>query len=579
MLEDGVSDLVGNVNSEKICTPMANENDRVYVDNLKPRIILKDVWGEDAIRKENEIVVTLQVIDIGAGISEEQFVADDINVQVNGKTIEGATKQLIPSESNDHDSALGGDLDTNYTYELKISGINENGLIRLEIPANNIIDKANNDNEVVTLTTERRIDNEGPKVGMIFSNADEQNEVTGIPVIVTINDCVDDSGIAKYEWQISKNKSTWNTIEIDESMLSTSSVEQEYEENDVYYYRVIVSDTLGNTSVSDTVKVIYRNSVNRRITIKLTENQVNNSISEIKAVIKSSSEIQKITVNGSVIPESTYKNNVTQNKSEYTTTFIYEATNNDIYEFEATDSNGNTEKEVININSMTESGAIIDPKKFDATIFSNARIVFTSDVPFRIIDKNGYSGITFLDTNFATRVEAIISPDEEFLENRTFIFENKGLIKTEVEVEAPIITKHSYVRFVSDAAMNLNLTAKEIKALVSYISTAKCITPSGKVDSYYGFNKTNINIQLADENAINVAKKLGAANETYVLNDKNQKVKLEANESINAIEDLNYTNGNVSGMYEKTEGSLTSFDDIDSNNSSKYDSFRIIIIP
>ncbi len=577
-----IVDSANNVNVITGLRPYTKHNKfdvQVYVDNTVPRIVITDVLGSGVMDSQMSAIIELHVKDVGAGIRNGEFTADDINVQIDGKTITTAGKNLVPSSSNNYDSALGGDVIANYTYELVVSGINESGVLRLEIPTNKIIDKANNGNEVITLTAEIEIDNEGPRLGRISSNADEQGEVIGEIVTITIVDCIDDSGISKYVWQRSKDKNNWEEIKVENSSLSSSILEQEYKDDNSYYYRVIVSDTLGNTSTSDIIKVDYKNSLDGRPTIRLEENQVSSELVEINATIKSKLPIVKIVVNGSEIAKSKYEGNVTQNNYEYTTLMTYEATDNGVYKFEITDEKGNMATESINISIIDSTKALIDYEKYDVTLLSNAKIIFTANEPVRIINPNGYSGITFKETNFATRIEATISPEETYTENRTFIFENKGLMPTEVVVEAPIITRLSYVRFDKISTTNLGLTLKEINILVGAIPASKKMNVSGLVESYYGFDKDNIKVEIATGNALSLVETVGKANEVFVIDDNGQKVKPQKDQVINVEENTNYTNGNVSGIYKKTANLLTTFNGIIDESTTKYGTFRIIIIP
>ncbi|MBQ8299360.1 MAG: hypothetical protein IJX99_05785, partial [Clostridia bacterium] len=530
-----IVDAANNTNAITGLKPYARHNGadvQVYVDNTIPRIVINEVIGNGIMDSQMSVIIVLQVKDFGAGIRNNEFAAEDINVQIDGKTVTLAAKELIASSSNEYDSALGGDVITNYTYDLVLSGIDESGVLRLEIPTNKVIDKANNGNEVVTLTAEIKIDNQGPKLGRISSNADEQGEVIGTPVIVTIVDCVDESGIESYVWQRSKDKNNWEDIKVENSSLSSSTLEQEYKEDNGYYYRVIVSDTLGNTSISDVIKVDFRNSIDGKPTIRLEEKQISSELVEITAVIKSKLPIEKITVNGSEIAKSKYEDNITKNNFEYTTLMTYEATDNGVYEFEVIDERGNMASESINISIIDSTKAMIDYEKYDVTILSPAKIVFTSNEPVRIIDPNGYSGITFKETNFATKIEATISSGESFVENRIFIFENKGLMPTEVEVEAPIITRLTYVRFDKISTTNLGLTLKEISVLVDTIPLSKIMNAAGLVESYYGFNKETIKTQIATKANLDLAEKLGNATETFVIDENGYKVPLEKDQAI-----------------------------------------------
>lgn len=582
VIQGAIKDSAQNTNTLTELKPYTVHNgstEYIYVDNTMPRIMIEDVVANRVMDKKMSATIRLYVKELGAGIRDGEFTADDIIVQIDGKTITSVEKTLIPSVNNDYDTELGGDVSANYRYDLVLSGLEETGDLRLEIPANKIVDKANNGNEIITLESQINIDNEGPKLGRISSNADEQGEVIGVPIIVTIIDCVDESGIEKYVWERSKNQTDWEEIKVDNSALSTSMVEQEYKDDNSYYYRVIVSDTLGNVSTSDVIRVDYRNSIDGKPTVRLSQTQVSNEKVDINVIIKSKFPIQKVVVNGSELAKSKYENNVSQNNYEYTTTLTHTVAKNGVYEFTVTDERGNIATDSINISIIDSTDAVITYEKFDVTFASPAKIIFTSNEPVRIIDSNGYSGITFLETNFATRIEATISSGEKFDEDRTFIFENKGLLPTEVLVKAPIITKLGYVRFTGHSSDNLELTLKEIGALVSGMPLSKRMSTSGIIKSYYGFKGDDINVKIATRKALSLAETLGSVNETFVIDENGQKVTLQEEQGLTVNEGSSYINGNVSGMYKKTEKLLINFDGIINEGATKHGTFRIILVP
>lgn len=578
-----VSDLVDNINSEGVYEPFvkgsSNSNSKIFVDNTIPRIKIENVLTNERISSDDTINIVLKITELGAGIRESQFTMNDISVQVDGAEVATADAKLLPSPNNNYDSALGRDESFNYTYELVLSGIKESGVLRLGIAANSIIDKANNPNEVVTLIAEIEIDNEGPKLGKISSNADVHGEVVSEPVIVTIVDCTDESGIGEYLWQRSKDKENWEDIKLENSSLPTSSIEQIYQDNNSYYYRVIVSDTLGNSSISDVIKVDYKSAIDGKPTIRLEENQVNSDLVEINVVIKSKYLVDTLKINRAVISPSKYEDSIQKNNYEYTTTMVYPVTSNGIYTFEVTDKNGNVVSESINVSIFDDTDSIISYEVYNVSVVSPAKIVFTSNEPVRIINSKGYSGITFKQTNFATRIEATIASGESFATNRTFAFENKGLLQIEVEVEAPIITTLSYVRFNKISTTNLSLTLKEINALVNAIPLSKIMNTAGLIESYYGFSKENINVNIATESALNLAETIGKATETFVIDENGQKVLLSKQQAVHAEENTNYTTGNVSGMYKKSANLLANFDGTIHEDTTKYGTFRITITP
>ena len=593
LLEDGfleanpisasVEDLAGNVNVQTryVAYTMTTGNKvEVYVDNTTPQPIIRSVSSPDSINGTTAIEIEMFIKDLGSGIRADQFDIDDMIFQIDGATITNVTNNLTASSSNNYNTPLGGDNSSNYTYTLTVSDIDENGNLRIQIKTNKIIDKANNGNDPVTLEVNTVIDNKGPKLGPITTNADKNGEVFGELVKIEITDCSDPSGIEKYEWQRSEDGINFETIYIDETMLPNSKIEEALNQEKTYYYRVIVTDTLGNTTISETVEINYRSNLDAKPTLNLSKKQVDDTIVNVEGIIKSKNPIVSIRFDGSELPKSAYENNVRVNNYEITTTFTWPVTQNGIYEVEVTDEKGNIVKATINVNELDLTAAIIKPQKKDATLLTPAQIIFTANEPVRIIDKNAHPGITFDVDNFSTKIIATVSKDVTFDETKIFEFENKGLSKIQVPVEPPLVTNFAYLRFASVGAGDLNITISEMNALTLNMRSAKMMTTTGQIKSYYGFKNENVNTKIATQTDISVAESLGNAAETFVMNESGQLVKLQKDDTISKTENSNYTNGNVTGMYHKTSGLLDSYSDSLKNDTTvKYGKFRITIVP
>jgi hypothetical protein len=207
-----------------------------------------------------------------------------------------------------------------------------------------------------------------------------------------------------------------------------------------------------------------------------------------------------------------------------------------------------------------------------------AQIIFNANEPVRIINPNVHPGITYDTTDFSTKIIAIVSPDVDFDESKIFDFENKGLTEVSVEVLPPLLTRFTYLRFAGPVSTNFNMNILQIGALVENLSDTKVMTSTGTIKSYYGLK--NANVQIATESDINVAQKLGAAVEAYVMNDKGELVKLEKILDSTVSSNSNYSTGNVSGAYKKTSGLLDNYSDTLLNDETiKYARFRIVLIP
>ncbi len=549
-----------------------------YVDNTTPRITLLNADTLQNINKDAEIVLELKLTDDGAGIrgtGPETFEASDIIVQIDGADVIVSKKVLTPDEGNDYNSVLGGSIDVNYTYVLTIQGIRKDGTLRIAIPAGNVIDKANNASEAITLETNIVLDNQGPKLGPITTNADANHQIFGGDVEVKIEGCYDENEIESYEWQRSKDGVNWETIKLDETNSSTSNVVDTAPPDGRYYYRVIVTDTVGNSTTSEEVFIDYFTSILSIPIIRLDQESKGIGIVEITGTITSTLPIEKVTVNGMEIPKTKLTEKV--NRYQLTTVFTYDATNNGVYTFIATDTNGNTAQESININLVDGTNAVITAKPSDATIFSDAQIVFTANEPVRIINPNGYEGITFDTSDFTTTIVATISKTVDYTETEIFEFENKAILKTSVEVPPPIITKLQYLRFSKITSPMLGITIKRANMLVEKMSESKVLN-DGKIVSYYGFNGT-VNVEISTNADLNAAINLGNAGKVQIMDSVGKPIELKATveDSITATPNTNYTNGNMSGMYRKSGGTMEPTAGTLEDNTTTYNAFRTTI--
>ena len=550
----------------------------VYVDNFLPIVRITAVSEKDNINSETELVIDIQVVDDGAGIREDEFKAEDIDVQVNGSSVRNIEKNLVPDANNNHETKLGNDVDTNYSYTLTISKINVTGVIRLSIPTHSIIDKANNGNEDLTLMVETIADNEGPKVGTLkVENKNDYDRVIGEGVKLIIDNCTDDSGIAKYEWQVSDDGVNFETFEEIDSMLPSSKAEHKPEEEKTYYYKVIVSDSLGNSTESNVVKIEYLSLIDRKITVRFETSQQEAEKVNINVIIKSTAQIAEILVNNSKVEKEKYKN-VEQINKEFTTTLDYVAYQNGVYKFKVTDVAGNVTEEEINISTIIFKSAVIIPEPKNATMLAPAQIKFKSNQMVRIKNPENYENITFDTTSYATIITATIAEEAGYIKDMTFEFENRGFLQTDVLVEGPVLAKVSYIRFANEIIEPIEITAIEAKALSQYfLSSYKTI--DGKTVLYHGMNERKPDVKLATTEEFDVVEILSGASEMYTLGKDGTNTKLLSEENISVKEDLSYINGNITGMYEKTDGLLDVSSSQIENNLNIYDTFRVILIP
>ena len=575
-----VNDFVGNKNDEAIFEPYTlytGSDTRIYVDNTKPTIKLEAV---NPIITNGETILdfNLKISDEGAGITDNQFIVDDIEFLIDGRTVDPAMKELIPSNRNNHSSALGGDVEENYSYVLNINSIDEEGVLRLRIAENNIIDKANNGIQVVTISPEVEIDRTGPTIGEIKSNADAYGRIVDEPVELTIDGCKDKNGIDKYEWQYSEDGVNWETIKVDQTFSSQSDATHNLDNDQEAHYRVIVYDTVGNSTTSKEAIIDYRIAMNKKPTMRFETSQVDGTKVDITLIIKSTYPIVSIVVNGNQrIDSSTF--NVSKNVYEITTTALYTALNNGTYEFTAIDKNNNSVTEKINISTLKTSMPTITYTTHDATIVSKAKIEFLATEPVRIISPDSYAGITFDTTDFSTKIVATIDDGIDFGDSKIFVFENKSFVSVDVEVLGPILTQIKYLRFAGPVSNSMDVTMKEAYTLANSLPMFQ-VSINGKITCFYGFESKNINVGLATYEQIDVSETLGDATNIYSISANGDMVELTGVEEIDEPEmNSSYMNGNITGVSNCSKsGGLYTYNGSPNSDDTEYSTFRTSIL-
>ena len=580
-----VNDEVGNTNETKTYEPYTELADgstsKIYVDNTIPRLVMTDASVTGTVTEDTEIELKFKLTDLGAGIREDQFTIDDVKVQVDGVTVADVTMVLIPDGSNNYETALGGDVPSNYTYTLKLSGVKESGTLRIAVDANQIIDKANNGNEHLTIPTGIIIDNEGPKIGeLIVKNLDEHGRIVDDPVDMIISNCTDASGIKEYIWEYSPNGTDWIQIKVDENSGPESELKHQLEENGDYYFRVTVVDKLGNETTSNVVKVEYSNAQKRKPTIRFETEQTDSESVIIIPIIKSTAKIVEIKVNGSIIDPARYEE--TRVNHEYTTTLDYEALVNGSYTFEVTDKNGEKAKGTINIATLDETDPEVEHEIVGATVTSKAQIIFTANEPVRIKEPEKYDYLVFDTTDFKTTIIATLSGDEGLPAGTTiFEFENRSYREVEEPVVGPITNKVLYVRFWRSPSSTMDVTIREALNISNQLVGARAYL-NGKFQSYYGFTGKKPQITLASDEDLNVASILAGNGKRYSLTTSGKAVELASTTTAVTTDNSSYINGNVTGMHTQTSGSLSIYKPADESmleSSVTYRTFRVKLIP
>ena len=569
---DILEDKSTNIN-DAIIVEIKNDGKNLYVDNTKPRIGLSEAMTENFASSSTEIEIPIKITDMGAGILREQFTKEDIDVTVDGRNINLQNVTVTDQTGNPYDLALGGE----YFFTIRISGITQDGTIRIKIDTNKVIDRANNGLIETTLPINITIDNTGPRVGKITTNADEFGNVVNESIILGITDCSDEDAIASYEWQVRTQENGWTTIETINTTLSESSTMHQPTKEERYYYRVIVTDRLGNSTISDEAEVYYMETVSMKPMIRLTQEFVNVGEVRIIGIVKSSKEIANINVNRNEMDPNQFT--VTKQAEQTSTTFTYAAMANGTYEFTATDIDGNSATEKINVSIISENSAAVTYEKYNATSLEKAHIIFTLNEEGKINNPTTYAPIVFSTTEYATKIRAELPETMDYVTDRTFDFVNRGGRVTQVTVPAPIFTKVYYLRSIKENITHpMNVTRMEGELLIKSMEDSIILINSNPTN-YYEINGSSEYKMLntEEESAID---NLGSATFVYMSNAQGTKGRQIQSSPLDSLLEQRprYANGNITGIYATLPTAM--YEDIDSLDSeSRYETFKIVITP
>ena len=317
--------------------------------------------------------------------------------------------------------------------------------------------------------------------------------------------------------------------------------------------------------------------INRKPTIRFEQKQVAIDEVEITAIIKSVNTISRISVNNVVIDRSEYAGTLTKENYEMTVTLRYKVLVNGVYNFEVEDELGNVVSDKINVSTIINKAPAISYQKYNATYFEGAKIVFESDIPVRIKSPEQYEddGITFDTKYYATKITTRIAEGKDMLVDKTFEFESDKQVMLSVTVQAPIYTKNFYIRTAKESTSPINVTVSEACSLAEGMSNSKALV-GNKVEQYYG-TRSNTKVNVATGKDLDVAQVLGASAKTSSIDTKGILNETPATENV-ATSNGSYMNSNVTGVYTKTTGMLDT-DNLDTNSTEKYNTFRLTIKP
>lgn len=540
---------------------------KLKLDKTNPSIRATSIEATNSvngvINKDSKITVKLTVEDLISGINDNEFTIEDIKVIAINKGIQTELtdiKKILTSDASNTALEYGS-----YKYTLTLEGITENGSIYLKVAEKSVYDRARRYNETTSINLSIKADNEGPDVGIIKTSADSYGRVFGDETELSVT-ARDDSGIKSYEWQYSRDGKTWETFEIDETSAELSEVIYKAIKEGAHYFRVIVSDIIGNTTTSETARVNVNMLINRKPTIRFETEQISATKVKITGIIKSTREIESIKVNASEFDKSEWIDRTVKTNNEITITLDYFATSNGTYAWTVVDDLENTVTEKINITTIDESRVIVVYKKYGATEYFKARIEFEGNQLMRIIrveKPNGdkinivkgieCDGMTFNTINYKKNVTVRL---DSFEKGTKFIFENKAGLETEVEVNEDIDTQIMYVR-IAEGLKKFNeiygdtFGIKEAEALVKQmLSKTKGI--NGSIEAYYGVSNTSLAARVSEQEQLTAIGYLSAATNsggTLKMNQYGDPEKLKATVKQKDTNTYStYLGGNITGV-------------------------------
>lgn len=540
---------------------------KLKLDKTNPSIRATEIETTNSvngvINKDSKITVKLTVEDLISGINDNEFTIEDIKVIVMHKGIQTELtdiKKVLTADASNSGLEYGG-----YKYTLTLEGITENGGIYLKIGEKSVYDRALRYNEATSINLNIKADNEGPEVGIIKTSADSYGRIFGDEAELSVT-ARDESGIKSYEWQFSRDGKTWETFKTDETSAELSEVIYKAIKEGAHYFRVIVSDIIGNTTTSETARVNVNMLINRKPTIRFETEQISATKVKITGIIKSTREIESIKVNASEFDKSEWKDKVVKTNNELTITMDYIATSNGTYAWTVVDDLENTVTEKINITTIDESRVIVVYTKYGATEYSRARIEFEGNQLMRIVrveKPNGdkinivkgteCDGMSFSTTNYKKNVTVRLN---SFEKGTKFIFENKAGLETEVEVNEDIDTKVMYIR-VAEGLKKFNeiygdaFSIKEAETLVrQMLSKTKGI--NGSIEPYYGISGTSLAARVSEQEQLTAIGYLSAATNsggTLKMNQYGDPEKVKA--TVKQKDTSTYTTylgGNITGV-------------------------------
>lgn len=577
----------------KITGVSAAENGEylLRLDKTDPEITIESINAtnvvEGIINKNATITLRVNIKDDYSGIENDEFTLDDIRVLAiyKGETKEvfDVVKTLVEDTSNQNKER------GTYSYTITLSNITENGRLAIRFNEKAVNDRATRYNKQKTLNLNLVADNKGPEIDIIQTSADEYNRIFSDILELEVG-ARDESGIAYYEWQVSDDGVNWKTFVKDVTSAELSETTYNSVDSGVHHFRVIVTDIIGNSSISDIVSININLVLNRKPTIRFETSQTTGARVNITIIVKSTKQIESIKLNASEIDKSKW--NTIKTNNEITITTDHVAVSNGTYSCTVLDEAGNEVTETLNITTIDTNSAIITYDTYNATEYSQAMIKFKASEDVRIskvidvsgstkkiINKTDYTGMRFDTVDFSSNINVQLE-NITFEKGTTFVFENKSFIETYVVVDKDIETKIMYVRSTSDETLKFfdelfgdAFTIDKAEVLINNMM-AKTKVIYGKVTAYYGISDSAVKFKLTDSDELRAVSYLAAetnTGDTLRINEYGDVEKLKPTISRNIGGDnMTYTNSNITGI--KVFGNI-----LDWTGSAIKNSFRITI--
>lgn len=451
---------------------------------LQKSYALATINGQRYINSKNIIKLMLKGTD--ENYSKSLLKANNIVVKVGGKTVTPETKVLGAPQN----------ITNGVQYELTLSGIEENGLLTLEIDAGTLEDKASNKNILTTFDSQIIVDNIGPTIEA--NNAKYGSELS-----------------AKLTDNVSKVVS-WNiTTQNEEPLSGWQDIEAAYETTisksnlTVSTYYVWAKDSVGNIS-SKAVNVEALEANNLNVTLNPTSYVYDGTEKEPEVIVKNGENLLQDGEDYTY----TYEDNINAGKGKVIVQGLGNYTGQNTVNFDIT-------KQMINIptgktlvyNGSVQTG-VDDNNLYTADMENEGIDATTYTTTITLKDKDNYSWSD--GTSEDKQIEWKIEPKN--LEGNVTIkdIEDQTYTGNEIKVK-PVITDDqrkevliedtdytlSYTNNVETGAATINISGQwnYTGTVYANFNITDSIAPTISVDSNENYQKSQTATVTLEDNS------------------------------------------------------------------------------